>query len=367
MAKAEREVSESGAKPAKKRRVTLADISARTGLSQSAISMILSRREGVSFSETAVRSVRETARELGYAYGSRKSLAMFGRGVVMVVCPYVLNYYYSTIVQAVQSAAAEMSCDVLVYTTYNDSAEEAKILRVLAESDIGGIIFAVMPQSTGLAQKIAKTVPVAVLADARGTSPCEIVELHNYRAGELVAEHLAALGHKKIACFSTPLSSSVQARPIRYEGLRDAWNRLCPDGSLRVYVNYLSPGMSRDNIQLERMLGEEIASDALEDAGDDFTAIVCVNDMIAYGVLDALERRGKRVPEDYSVCGMDNDFPSGLRGVSLTSVEHFMTQNAKLAFRALYRKMSGEPGPFGSPKIIMPELIVRDSSGAPRA
>lgn len=350
----------------KKRRVTLADISARTGLSQSAVSMILSRRADVSFSESAVRSVRETARELGYSGVCRKRLNIFGRGVVMAVCPYVLNYYYSSIVQSLQSAAAETGCDVLVYTTYNDPVEEEKILRVLAESAIGGVIFASLPLSSGLTQKIARNIPAVALADKTANPPCDIVELHNYEAGRLVAEHLASLGHVNVACFSTPLSSSVSARQRRFAGLRDAWSRLRPEGKFRVFVNYVSPGMSRENIQLERLLGAEITRDALSEAGDEFTAIVCVNDMIAYGVLDALAVMGKRAPQDYSVVGMDNDFPSDLLGVSLTSVEHYVALNAKLAFRTLYRKISGESQPYASSKIILPELKVRSSSAPPR-
>ena len=42
----------------------------------------------------------------------------------------------------------------------------------------------------------------------------------------------------------------------------------------------------------------------------DITAFVAVNDMVAYGVLDAILESGARVPEDYSLCGFDNIYPS---------------------------------------------------------
>ncbi|MDE6734684.1 MAG: substrate-binding domain-containing protein, partial [Desulfovibrio sp.] len=68
-------------------------------------------------------------------------------------------------------------------------------------------------------------------------------------------------------------------------------------------------------------------------------------------------------------CGLDNDFPSDLVGVSLTSVEHSMAQNAQEAFRLLYRKMAGESEAteVAVRRHIRPELVPRASTGAPPA
>lgn len=350
------------------RRVTLADISRKTGLSQATVSMILARRPDVSFAEETVLLVRRTAEELGYAAMSRKRVPLFTRRTVMVVCPFIRNYYYSTVVQALQSAAAGMECHVLVYTTYNSAEEETRILRVAAESDVGGVIFAMMPQSRALARKVARSLPMVIMADRESEGAAKFVPLHNHEAGALVARHLAQLGHRRIACVSTPLSSSVPVRVRRFEGLRDAWAEQCPEGRVTLFTNFVSQAQTRDNILLERQLGREIAEAVLESEPDDCTAFVAVNDMLAYGVLDALAAAGLKVPEDYSVCGCDNDFPSDLAGVSLTSVEHFMPQNAQLAFRTLYRMMAGDhPGTdIAVCRNIRPELVRRASSGAPR-
>ncbi len=125
--------------------------------------------------------------------------------------------------------------------------------------------------------------------------------------------------------------------------------------------------MVRDNIQMERMLGSEITQGALEKTHDSFTAIVAVNDMLAYGAMDALAAAKVRIPEDCSLCGLDNDFSSDLVGVNLTSVEHFMALNAQEAFRVLYHKMvqadlSCEIRPVMD---IQPELVVRQSTAPP--
>lgn len=348
------------------KKVTLADLSRKTGLSQATISMILARRSNVSFAESTIELVRKTASDLGYFPGNRRSSALFGSRTIIVVCPFVLNHYYSAVVQSLQAAAAGMDYNVLVCATYSSAEEESRILRLICGTDIGGLIFVMPPRSRLLLRRLCRLMPVVVIADREEDSPATIMELHNYAAGRIAAGHLASLGHRNIICVSTPLSSSVPARVKRYEGLRDAWRELCPDGHLQLFTDFASPAMLRDNIQLERYLGQELARMALEKDSYASTAFFAVNDMLAYGVMDLLASLGKKIPEDFSVCGCDNDFPSDLPGIRLTSVEHYMPQNAREAFSILHRKISGE---FSSPEIfpvrkIYPELIPRETTGA---
>ncbi|MDE5831707.1 MAG: LacI family transcriptional regulator [Desulfovibrio sp.] len=350
-----------------KQKVTLADLSEKTGFSPTTISMILSRKSGVSFSQETINLVRTAAREMGYSSPSRDRLSIFSRSSIMVISPFLSNRYYSLVAQTLRSEAEEADYNVFVYTTRDDRFEEAKILSAIGDSDIGGIVFTLMPRSRGLLKKLSKIAPAVAIADRETGAPFEIIDLYNFRAGELIAEYLSSLNHKHIVCISTPLRSSVCARQLRFEGLRSAWQRLVPDGSLTLFDNYPDSGSCRDNIHVERALGEELASRALEEYGDTFTAFACLNDMLAYGVLDALASANLNVPDDYSVCGCDNDFPSDLQGINLTTVEHYMAHNARLAFGALRAKMRDEsPAPLISKKEIRPEIIIRATTGQAR-
>jgi LacI family transcriptional regulator len=100
------------------------------------------------------------------------------------------------------------------------------------------------------------------------------------------------------------------------------------------------------------------------------TAFAAVNDMVAYGVLDLLAKEGLRVPEDYSVCGFDNLFPSRLSAVSLTSVEHYIAERGRNAMEILYGKIENGPGIEPRNSFIRVEyrhmLKERSSTGAPR-
>ena len=71
---------------------------------------------------------------------------------------------------------------------------------------------------------------------------------------------------------------------------------------------------------------------------NDITGLICVNDLMAYGVMDALIAKGYRIPEDFSVIGSDNLLFSGMSRVSLTSIEHHTDILAQSALTTLLNR-----------------------------
>lgn len=352
-----------------KSRITLADIGALAGVSSSTASMILSGREGVSFSEETIYRVRAAAAELGYSPsgGKRRPSGAFDRKTILIVCPNVLNPYYATLVQAIEQAARDTGYATLVYTTYRDEDNERRCLESAARNGLKGVIFTMMPQAVAEVERLDKTVPVVVIGDRNAGLGVDTVELDNYNAGTLVARHMISLGHRHIAYISTPLDAANSARLRRLEGVRDAYRRECPDGSVLVRSRDVSPDMELHTIPVEHDVGFELTKACL--AGKRaLTAFVAVNDMVAYGVLDAVRSAGFRVPEDYSVCGFDNIFPSAFPGISLTTVEHYIVDKGRNAFEILYGKISGTASDRNIVRVeFKHRLIVRNSTAAPRA
>ena len=327
--------------------------------------MILSGRTDVSFSADTVRKVRETAEALGYAPTAKKRPSLFDRKTVLIVCPNVLNPYYSTIVQAIQQAAADKDCDTLVYTTYRDAENEIRILNAVAGSDLAGVVFTMMPQSTELVERVNRLVPVVVIGDRNTSLNVDTVEMNNYSAGAIIAHYMIGLGHKHIAYISTTLNEANSARVRRLEGVRDTYRNECPEGSVIVRSREVTPKEERDNISIEHAVGFELTRKCLGERH--FSAFVAVNDMVAYGVLDSIRAEGRRVPEDYSVCGFDNIFPSQFLPVGLTTVEHYIADKGRNAFEILHSKMSGESSDRNITRVeFKHHLIVRDSTAAPR-
>ena len=152
---------------------------------------------------------------------------------------------------------------------------------------------------------------MVVIGDRRQDLNVDTVELNNYDAGSLIARHMYDLGHQHLAYISTTLDQANPIRMQRLQGLRDTFAQLCPQGSVLVKSRDISPETELENLQIEHIVGLELTRKCLDDKK--ITAFVAVNDMVAYGVIDAVRGAGFTIPGDYSVCGFDNIFPQVLR------------------------------------------------------
>ena len=184
-----------------------------------------------------------------------------------------------------------------------------------------------------------------------------------------MAKHLIDLGHKRIAYLSTALNEHHISRMRRGEGLQEAYRLWCPEGSVTIcsHVNPLEAEISTPD--LEYRSGMELAYKCLRN--DKITGIVAINDMVAFGVLDALLREGYRVPEDFSLCGFDNVTTSGYQRIQLTTVDNNTFSHGKSAFNLLLERIEGGLNSREDQPINRVEyhsrLIVRGSTGKPRS
>ena len=162
----------------------------------------------------------------------------------------------------------------------------------------------------------------------------------------LVAEHLHSLGHRHIAFLTTTITPDVSLamRYQRLKAIQNTYAKLCANEPYDVIVREqkVDSQYERNHLSLEYDVGYQLCMDCLEDRGlSGITAFVGNNDMVAYGIMDAVLKKGYKIPRDFSVCSFDNDFPSGLLPVSLTTVEHYMEEKGRKAFDTIYQKSSG--------------------------
>ena len=359
-------------------KVTLKDVAHRSGVSVSAVSMILNQRPGVSFSDETVRRVLDAVQELGYTHKSSSALSLpqadSSKNIIAVFCPNLSNAYYSTIYQAVEQAAYLKRYRTIVITTYRDPAIETQMIRSVIEMGVKGIIFTMLPNAPEFLEQVAQNFPVVLIGDKTSSHDFTQIDTNNYAAGVLMAEHLYGLGHRQIAFLSTTLGSqiSLAMREQRLRAIRDTFQKLCV-GKFRVVQKeeQIQPELERKNINLEHGVGYRLCKQCLEDRSmDGITAFIGNNDMVAYGIMDAILKQGYSIPRDYSVCGFDNVFASSLLPISLTTVEHYMEDKGKKAFEMLYEKLQGgSPANNDNPYLVRieykPHLVVRSSTGRP--
>lgn len=374
---------------AKKSNPTLRQIAELTGFSQASISMILSGRDDVSFSDDTVKAVRDAAARLGYFKKRPAGSQRHGKGLVAVLCPNISNPYYSTLVQAIEQAAWKDGYRVITLNDYRSPEVEAKNLELIARAGVSGVIFTLWPLDRKALEKVAKTVPAVAIGDKGSGYNIDTVEMDNYGAAVLVAKHLIGLGHERIAYVSTTLDEVNVIRTQRLKGLEDTFAAELPSGVVTVLSRDITPAEELEDLFVEHEVGYRLTESCLSDEG--ITAFIGVNDMVAYGVIDAIAEAGFSIPEDYSVCGFDNVFPSRLSSIGLTTVDNYIVEKGHNAFAMLAARMAridDEAGPGGSaprgadaagakpdgraPDVITrveypPRLIVRGSTGPVRS
>jgi len=351
----------------KTRKPTSKDVAKMAGVSQSTVSMVLNGKQLPSFSEETIRRVMEAAAQLGYDRIRRERTPVQSK-TVAVFCPVLSNPYYSGLVQAIEKAAYAVGFRTVIYTTYRDPDIEISHLQSLGDG-VAGVIFTNIPLHTKVVENLNRKIPVVVIGDRNDMIDVDTVEVNSYRAGVAVAEHLIALGHRHFAFLSTPLNSENSIRVRRMEGVRDAVKRLGKDCSFLVKAIDVSRSSDINDPDIEHKVGYQLAQECLQ--MQKLTALICVNDMVAYGAMDALLEVGKKIPEDYSVCGFDNIFPSHMTAVSLTSIENHMLLKGKNAFDMLYRRINQIGTSEGSDLSLTrveypPKLVVRGSTGPAR-
>lgn len=347
---------------------TTSDVARRAGVSQSAVSIILNHPEDSHFSSDTIRRVLNAAEELGYKRRPRsvKSPFSFQKDTVLILCPVISNPYYSTLVQSIEQEAFLKGYSTMVCMTYRDIRREQKILSEFLGSNICGIIFTFIPQSCELIEEINRQIPLVVIGDRNTSINVDTVEMDSVCSGNLVAEHLIKLGHRNIAFISTTLNEQNAVRMNRLDGLKQTFRESCPEGTITVSSESVTSEEDLRDPMIEQKVGYGLAKGMMENKK--ITAFVAVNDMVAYGVMTAVLEAGYAIPKDYSLCGFDNVFPSQYPPISLTTVEHFITEKGHNAVNILDERIrSGEDHTASITRVeYRPRLIVRKSTAKSR-
>ena len=363
------------------RRVTTRDIARECGVSQTTVSMILSGKSNVSFSEETLALVKGTAARLGYVYRPRQVKKEDRlKKTIMILCPSLATQYYTSLIQSItEYARTREICTLTAYTTRTEKMEEY-YLRMAADQDFLGLICTYPIKAKKILNEIAAKIPLVMISDYNPELKTGFLELDSKKSGSLVARHLLELGHRRAAYITTPLSGTELPRLRRLEGIREEFER---------------KGVGKDSVLVladtEEMWQTYRTGNRHYESGyrmtmqyfrkpDRVTAFIGTNDMVAIGILDALNKLGCRVPEDYSVCGFDNTLLSSFSGISLTTVDHCIEEKGRSAVEMIvdqrrndwdksqHRRGKGESREGPVTRIeYQPLLVARRSSGPPPA
>lgn len=356
----------------KRNKVTTRDIAEVLGVSQSTVSMILSNRPDVSFSEDTVQKVRETARKMGYkkSPAKEKNKAKILSDTIIILCPLAANGYYSMMIHSITKQAQNYGYTVMNVSTFRDAFIEETYLDLLSRTELAGIISLYPLHNIQKINSLSRQIPVISVGDKPPSCHFDSVELDSKKPGYMLGEYLLSLGHTRITYISSPIRSREIGRIHRLEGVRQSFR----DHNLPVeYIDVRYPNQpsydryARENAEYQN--GYDLAAQALAEHTPS-TAFIGNNDMAALGIMGAIFDHGYRIPADYSVCGFDNISLASMPQISLTTIDHASAQKGREAVDMIYRKNQQKKNKTERNYIMHmeyePQLIIRKSTGKAR-
>lgn len=352
------------------KKITSKDVAKLARVSQSTVSMILNRKDNVSFSQDTVNKVLQAAKELNYSVPSvARALDGPKHKLIALFTPTMINPYYPMLNQAIEETAIPLGYNVLVCNSYRNQDIEKYYLELFADNFVAGIIYTFTPTFPELIRALSTTIPVVIIGEKAHKLEIDTIGLNSHTSGMLVAEHLIELGHKDMAFITTPFENMTLSRKQRYQGILD---KLAEHGlEKRLIVKTSTDEHETSDSVYEIESGYQLTLELLEQFAS-VSAIIGVNDITACGIMNALNEQGYHIPEHISVCGFDNIFLSSIMHPKLTTIDHCIQHRAKTATNTIIENIErlhnappktqlDSPGFY---KIeYEPQLIVRGSTG----
>lgn len=260
------------------------------------------------------------------------------------------NPFFLDVFRAVEQLAHAHEYEVLVGNTNYDSQQLVRSVRLMIGRRVAGLAVIVSEMDPALIEELTNSRIPAVFYDV-GTAGANITNIRvNYRSGiEKAVRYLHDLGHRRIGFVGHHAGLS----PIndRMQSLLDMVGRYKP----RLEVQHAADA---DSFEGGRRAARELLRSSFEP-----TAIMCVNDFMAVGVLRELHEQGLRVPEDISVTGFDDILLSEFVTPPLTTIHVPRETIGTVAFESL---TAGPDIGGGRELVIDPEFVVRKSTGPAR-
>lgn len=295
------------------KRATLADVAQLAGLSTTTVSMVLNNRPNTRLSEDAAERVRAAAAKLNYRPNPAARGLRLGktRTVGFISDEVTITRYASAMIRGLLEEAEERDHTVLIAESGRRADRVVNALDLMLDRRADGIVFGLMGAKLVDVPAIPEVPVVIVNGRSSAGHPCVLPD--EFEAGRQAARHLLERGHRRIAFIgrSEALLDPVLSVTIasRYAGMDAALAEAGLEFTHQVDGMYWEPDLGYRGTQ------EILDSDA------SVTAVIAANDRVAFGVYQAAQERGLKVPDDLSVVSFDDEYLASYLRPQLTTMQ----------------------------------------------
>lgn len=326
-------------------RVTIGDVAREAGTSVSTVSRAFT--SPAMLREETRAHVIAVADRLGYRPNrAARGLVTGKTGNLGVVVPDLGNPFFPAILKGVQARARAADYAVFLADSDEDPAEEASLVQAMAKQ-VDGVILCASRMSPAQLDRLAAQTSLVLINRRFRDRPTVTMDVAG--AMRQAIDHLAALGHRRVAYVGGPRAS--WANRERRRGLRHAARHGVRITEFGPFAPHYDSGPH----------GADLAIAA------GVTAVIAYNDLMALGVMGGLANRGVSVPGDISVVGFDDIAMAGMATPPLTTVAMQNERAGRASVDLLIELLRRDGEDTGELRRELDcQLIVRGSTAAPR-
>jgi LacI family transcriptional regulator len=291
------------------RRVTLLDVARRAGVSRTAASFVMTGRRDMRISAETEERVLRAARELSYRPNlmARSLRTRQTQTIGLVSDTIATEPFAGEIVRGSVATALIHKHLLFIGETGGDREVEKRVVQDMLDRGVDGFLYASMYTREARPPAALRGHPLVMVNCVGPGRSCPAVIPDEPEAGRDAVRILLDAGHRDHIYVVGEPAPDVHAGRERVTGILQILSSLGID--LAGWV--------------ECLWWPEPAYEAVHrflDAGNRPTALICLNDRIAFGAYQAIQDAGLHIPDDVSVVSFDDsDLACWLRP-QLTSV-----------------------------------------------
>ncbi len=330
--------------------LTLREIARLAKVSTATVSRAINRVPSVD--PVLARRIRKVIEKEGYFPNTNARALVRGhsRSLGLIVSE-ITNPFFPEIVQTFAKLGVQHDYEILLSSIDHDPRLLETTARQMIERRVGGVAILTFGDELPLIDALtARNVPVFVV-DADSSGPLLKTVQIDYEHGiRQAVQHLAALGHERIAFIGGP--RDLKTATIRRSAVEQCMKEIGLELLQELFVDgdhTIEAGMK--------------ALSALAAMPDRPSAVLCSNDMTAIGVMRAAFDLRLNIPQDLSVVGFDDIRLAQFMAPPLTTVQMSQSEIAQLSFSALLDSL--EPTRHGNGRqmySMKTNLILRQST-----
>jgi DNA-binding LacI/PurR family transcriptional regulator len=327
--------------------VTLKSVAEHVGLTPGTVSAVLNDSPSArSIPQETKNRIHAAAKELNYRPNFfARTLRNKRTYTIGVIAEEIGDSYGSMVISGIEAHLRKMDYFFLTVAHRHDANLLNQYSQLLLQRGVEGFI------TVDTTVHEAPSLPTVAVAGHQKVKGVTNVVLDHAQAATLALNHLASLGHERIAFMKgNPLSSDSK---IRWKAICEVAQKigLQIDAELTVQIDIDDP---------TPQLGYPFAKQLLA-RNKPFTALFAYNDISAIGAIRALQEHGLRVPQDVSVMGFDDIPGAAFNTPTLTTVRQPLARMGQVAAQTLLERIAGK-NDYPSEIAIEPELVVREST-----